>query len=283
MLSYAHAAARYRFKTACTFFILILAGFLHASRLEAVQLSGSTYNTSLPDVANWSSGWGSAHVTGWDYLGQVNGATGVYLGNNWVLTANHVGTGDFVMDGTNYSFVAGSSRSIITGTDLADLLLFQIASAPSLPPLILAGNSQQLSGQTVIMTGFGVKASDGPQVKTWGANTISNDTISVEVQVQNTTYNTIDFETDYGGGNQAMLILGDSGGGDFIYADNQWLLAGINETVDHNNSYMVQIGVYADAVNSITDIPEPGVTALFGPGLILIVLCRRKRSSGFTF
>ena len=252
---------------------LLAACFLFGSRLGAVEISGSSYVTTKPDVPNWNSGWASADFTGWDYLGQVNGATGVYLGNNWVLTAGHVGPGTFTMSGTAFSYVPGTARTIVTGTDLADVELFQIASAPALPALTLAGNSQQLTGNQVVMTGFG-----GGHGKTWGANTITYDTLPVGVVVVSTTFNSIDFETEYGGANQAEVILGDSGGGDFLYAGGTWQLAGINEANDDNlNSYMVQLGVYSDAINQITGVPEPGTAVLAGAGMALIACCRRNR------
>lgn len=249
----------------------LLAAFLFATApLGAVQSDGS-YVTTPPTVANWNSGWGSDNVTGWDYLGQVNGATGVYLGNNWVLTAAHVGAGTFTLSGTAFSFVAGTAHTFTSGSDTADLSLFQIASGPALPSLILAGTSQSLVGNTVVMTGFG-----GGQGKTWGANTITKDNILVTIDGY--PYATVDFETDFGGDNKAVLVVGDSGGGDFIDSGGQWLLAGVNEAVDdHSGSYMVQLSAYADTINPIIAVPEPGAEQFLGVGLCLGLLCLRKR------
>ena len=258
-----------------SFFALLATGLLLTARLGAVESNGS-YVTTAPTVANWNTGWGSSSVTGWDYLGQVGGATGVYLGNGWVLTADHVTPGDFTLDGITYSPVAGSSHSIVSGTDQVDLRLFQIASGPSLPSLTLAGPSQQLIGKTVVMTGFGVDPAFGSQAKTWGANTISND--SIQVTLQGYPYNSIDFETVYGGGNQSVLYVGDSGGGDFIYSHGKWLLAGINEALDGNNSYMVQVGEYASLIDPIVAVPEPDAALLAGLGFSIAMLCRRFRT-----
>jgi len=261
---------RAAFKPVRIIYVLLATGLFLTGRLGAVQSNGS-YVTAEPDVANWTTGWGSGSVTGWDYLGQVGGATGVYLGNGWVLTADHVNPGSFTLSGTTYSYVAGSSRSITSGTDVADLRLFQITAGPSLPLMILAGSSQTLIGATVVMTGFG-----GGQGKTWGSNTISND--NIPVTLDGYPYTSVDFETEYGGSNQTVLILGDSGGGDFIYSGSQWLLTGINEAVDDSsNSYMVQLGEYANTINPIIAVPEPDTTALLGIGTSIVMLCQRKR------
>jgi hypothetical protein len=255
-------------------FALLATGLLLTARLGAVESNGS-YVTTAPTVANWNTGWGSGSVTGWDYLGQVGGATGVYLGNNWVLTADHVTPGDFTLNGITYSPVAGSSHSIISGGTPVDLRLFQIASGPNLPLLKLAGTSLQLVGTNVVMTGFGVDPAFGSQAKTWGENSITND--NIQVTIQGYPYTSVDFETVYGGGNQSVLYVGDSGGGDFIYSHGKWLLAGINEALDGNNSYMVQVGEYASLIDPIVAVPEPDAALLTGLGFSLVMLCRRTR------
>src|ERR1700734_1830127 len=78
---------------------LALAFALITSPIRAVEMNGN-YDTTAPtdsDISGWDSGGGASGVTGWDYVGTVNDASGVYLGNGWVLTAGHVGAGTFVL------------------------------------------------------------------------------------------------------------------------------------------------------------------------------------------
>ncbi|MDD5199297.1 MAG: trypsin-like serine protease [Terrimicrobiaceae bacterium] len=261
----------------------------------AVQTSGG-YVTTEPtdsDVANWTTGWGATGITGWDYVGNVNGPSGVYIGNGWVMTAGHVGPGDFTLAGIIYSYVGGSERSISNAKGTADLILFQIATAPALPPLTISSSSPSVasyfvSGSTVVMIGYG-----GGQGETWGANTVTAKNVSVTVSGY--SYVTTDFKTAYGTTtytnglgdsrsitNNATLVGGDSGGGGFIYnsATARWQLAGINEAVDltSSDSYLVQLSTYASQINGLTAVPEAGLAGLVGAaGLLLPILARLRR------
>jgi hypothetical protein len=256
-----------------------------ARGVEIIISGSGSFNTSAPtssDITNWGTGWGSPSVSGWDYVGFVNGASGVYLGNGWVLTAAHVGETDFTLAGTTYPAVPGSAQEL-SGT--TDLTLFQLEVSPNLPALSIAtsapGAASALGagGSEVAMIG------NGGGVESWGLNTVTE--TDVEVQLQNHPYTTTDFETDYGDpppnftniDNDAVLIGGDSGGGDFIYNSrkNEWQLAGINEGVDSSdNSYMVQLGTYATQINPIIAVPEPGAYWLTPLGALLILAWRRR-------
>ena len=120
----------------------------------------------------------------------------------------------------------------------------------------------------------------------WGLNTVTESNVSVTVKGY--PYDTIDFQTAYGtttdgsysATNNAVLIGGDSGGGDFIYdpGSGTWELAGINEAVDtsNNNSYMVEVSAYASQINSIIEVPEPGCITLAGAAVAVFLACRRK-------
>lgn len=266
---------------------LLLSVVVSLTAAKAVE-DGGSYNTSVPTettITNWSTGWATLGITGWSYVGTVNGASGVYLGNNWVLTAGHVGAGDFTLGSTVYQVVNGSAKSITDGNGTADLTLFQIASAPDLLPLTIATSaptafSRWHAGSSVAMIGYG-----GGQGETWGLNTVT--AISKLIQVGGYSFTTVDFETAFGTTssgtasitNTSNLVVGDSGGGDFIYDStaNIWTLAGINEAVDGNNSYMVQLGNYATQINTIrtASVPEPGTWSLLAMGVVLMLIrCR---------
>ena len=94
----------------------------------------------------------------WANVGSVNAATGTYLGNGWVLTANHVGAGAFTLAGTTYSY-DGRSVRLTNASDGSptDLLLFHLqGSLPLLPTIHLATSSPL--GATVELVGYGYNA-----------------------------------------------------------------------------------------------------------------------------
>lgn len=244
---------------AFSYFLLLTALLLSPAR--AIENNG-TYQTSDPTFTSWLSGWGAPGISGWDYVGTVNGASGVYLGNHWVMTAGHVGAGDFTLQGSTYNAVGGST----VGFGLADFIVYQIATAPMLPSLTLSPSVSV--GNEVAMLGFGGGA------ESWGLNTVSivNYTLNLNGKTSTT------FVTLYGGQNLAKLVIGDSGGGDFIYDAGlgSWTLAGINDAVTGNgHSFMIELSQYAPAINNVITVPEPGSWALLGAGAILLVGLRK--------
>jgi hypothetical protein len=270
--------------------------------------SGTAYYNTTDTISNsvpgWSSGWGAGDMNdGWNYIGQVNRSSGVYLGNGWVLTAGHVGVGNFTLAGNTYDttgFVYTDFPTTINGSNYnADLSLFQISTLANngftlnLPILILASNSptyfynftqsKNLSQSQVVMIGYG-----GGQGESWGVN----NTTAISQGVAVDSYGTIDFLTLYGSEtnvrsvsitNTAVLVGGDSGGGDFMSVGNQWQLAGINEAVDTSNaSYMVQLSAYSATIKSVmASVPEPFDVTLITLGgfLILVTFFKRRHST----
>ncbi len=246
----------------------LIAIFL-ASSARAV-LTDDHYVTTPPAVEDWSSGWGDTTATGWDYVGQVGGASGVYLQNGWVLTAAHVGAEDFLLDNVSYALVAGSVKTLTgAGGTTPDLRLFQLASSPALPGLPISDSDPAVltlnaPGSNVVMIGFGGGS------KSWGANMVTSKNASTTPSGQ--PYTSIDFATKYGDSqylngarlvtvtNQAKVVPGDSGGAGFIYDSGaaRWELAGTLEAVTSNgDSYLVQLDKYAAQINAITATPVP--------------------------
>jgi hypothetical protein len=250
------------------------------ARAVEYDINTGSYVTTPPDdtasgysAPGWDTGWSGSGVTGWDYVGLIDGASGVYLGNGFVLTAAHVGAGNFTLDGTTYSVVANSAQNIGT----ADLTLFQISSSPELPALTLAQSTPTAAGYSagsaVVMIGYG-----GGQGETWGENNVTqvNQTVTGISPYTSTDFYTLNGTYYYHHGtgsftNTAQLVSGDSGGGDFIYNSTTglWELAGINEAylTDSNTnntpvgSAMVQLSSYATAINAdmlaAETTPEP--------------------------
>jgi hypothetical protein len=261
-------------------FLPFLALALLGSRPALAVLNNGSYVTTEPttsDVSNWTSGWNlGSGVTGWDYVGQVNGASGVYLGNGWVLTAGHVGPGGFTLNGTSYALISGTSHTFTTTngstTGTADLSLFQISNPPNLAALTLSSSAPTVFGpdaSKTVMIGYG-----GGQGETWGYNTVTSRNVAVSVS----GFYSIDFATAYGSPstNVSHVVGGDSGGAAFINVNGNWQLAGILEALDDNpsspgylTSYMVQLSTYYSEITAITAVPEPdaaaGLEALAAP------------------
>jgi hypothetical protein len=254
-----------------TRFLALFAAWAGSLQLHAVEMNGG-YDTTEPtasDIANWGTGWNPSDpgaptfYSGWDYVGNVNAASGVYLGDGWVLTADHVAGGSVATPGaTAFTMTVGSTTTTYDNTGVydylsnpagsdeqnpVDLVLFQVSSLtsplPALPPLTLATSApadylNSGTGDTVAMIGYG-----GGSGRTWGVDTV---TLSSQYTPISLTENgpplwfSTDFYTANGSfsksatstqTNDSQLVSGDSGGGDFIYnsTTKTWELAGIND------------------------------------------------------
>jgi hypothetical protein len=131
------------------FFIFLLTFSLIPLPAHAVIVAGGdgTQNTTQGAMPN-----------GWNNVGTVDGASAVYLGDGWVLTAAHVGgvglgTGvNFVGYGTYHS--DGQVVRLKTGSSNADLQMFHLSAAPNLPSLNIASSSPAAS-TAIYMAGYG--------------------------------------------------------------------------------------------------------------------------------
>ena len=82
----------------------------------------------------------------------MNGLSGVYLGNGWVLTANHVGIGPMTLGNVIYPAALGSGVRLEHSAGVpTDLLLFQLASDPGLDTLPIAVTSPPLAAQAILI------------------------------------------------------------------------------------------------------------------------------------
>jgi hypothetical protein len=293
--------------------VLIAVLILPLPLVQAVVIgSGNgSGNTNAP-----SGPWGDL---GWGYVGMVNGGSGVYLGAyggaNWVLTANHVGVGNFTLNGTTYSAIAGSGRQIGS----IDLYAFRITVSQGtglslLSNLTLAGTSPA-SGETLTMIGNGkdreasktywrVNTDSTPYTwnesrvnsnssgykqlstssKRWGTNLADGRTNINSTSMIQTTF------TESGISNEAQAAVGDSGGGVFVPMDNgSYQLAGImdlvgtfsgqpaNTAVFGNVTYSIDIATYREQIIAVTGVPEPSVWMLSLTGLGALIATARRR------
>ena len=191
---------------------------------------------------------------GWAHVGMVTGPTGIYLGNGWVLTANHVSVSDPIFGGVAYPVVPGSIVQLSNpDSSPADLKVFRIDPSPALPLLVIRsttpGNNTHLTmiaqglsrGAATtwgIYSGYLWGATTG---KRWGTNRVAG-TFFIGTWSFRTIFTKI---TQGGTTHEAQGADGDSGGAVFIKNGSIWELAGV----------LLAVGTYAD---------QPGATALYG-------------------
>jgi hypothetical protein len=211
--------------------------------------------SSATDTANVKA---PANDPGWLNVGLVGGASGVYLGNGWVITAEHVGGNSFQLsDGRSFAISADYNYRVKNSglPGAPDLRMFRLTQDPGLPAMTIA-SAAPTSGMQVMMIGSGTdraaqlhgwnlsSGTNGVQwtetsplsasvlgynlvdsnTKRWGQNIVSSNSTfraTDTTQVFMTTFdrNGITFE--------AQATPGDSGGGVFTGSDDGWRLAGL--------------------------------------------------------
>jgi hypothetical protein len=265
-----------RFKLFCLALALTLS---HASAVIVAGADG-TVNTT-----------GAGAGDGWNYVGSVGGASGIYLGeyngSYWVATAAHVGPGNFTLNASTYTYVGGSVIPI-TNPDNSptDLIVFRITTPPpSLPNLVLADSTAFADEVVMVGNGMNRAASEttwyvdtgttpyvwsttvtpeadaiaqgyqwaAGNTKRWGENTISG-TSAIPYDVSGTmriVHTVVTTFSDIDGEGQAAI--GDSGGGVFHLNDNGTPI--LTDDFWELSGMMVTIDAFSG---------QPGSTAVFG-------------------
>ena len=203
---------------------------------------------------------------GWANVGVLGVGTGIYLGNNWVLTAAHVGGGSIVLNGGTYAMLAGSGTTLTNNgapgkSATTDLYMFQLASTPPGLPNITIASSSAAPSAAVTMIGSGrdrgaftqwsVNTLPTPWVWTpvssggnfagyqtigsrsmrWGTNTVAASGIWVADGFGDVNMLATEFTYSGSPSNEAQAAYGDSGGGVFRKNGSVWELSGTILTV----------------------------------------------------
>lgn len=260
-----------------------------------ISFPDGTTNTTFPTF------------NGWDYVGEVNSATGTYLGDGWVITADHVGSGDFTLGGVVYPLIPGSEQSFDNGggPTVPDLLMFQIGPYPPLPPLALRSTAPLL-GEFTLMIGCGRDRGlemtfdpNGPlppdpidgwdwlptRSKRWGTN-------EIESFPPGLVLGTVSFATSFDEDEHAFEAQGadgDSGGAIFTVTGTPEL-AGIlyaigpangqpaDTSLYTNLTFSARIDFYYDQIQDVLALPEPAGGLPIGAALVAALARRRRRS-----
>ena len=240
---------------------------------------------------------------GWQYVGEVNGLSGTYLGDGWVITANHVGPGDFTLDGTPYPWIQGSEVRLRTnGSTLSDLVMFAVWPHPPLAPLTIRTSPPPI-GELLVMIGCGRdRGADTTWAslsgwdwaptssKRWGTNFVEELTTGLIL-------GTVSFYTSFDPHPvfpEAQATAGDSGGAVFTLGATSTELAGIiyavgptpgqppNTALFTNLTFIARLDFYLDEINDVIAMPEPTRALPWGIGLLALLARRRRRSRAVT-
>lgn len=278
---------------------MVIATGLLGTQARAVIIRGGdgTGNTTAPvDDPGWANVGTKA----------VGGATVVYLGNGWVLTANHVGAGDVIFGGITYAMVPGTWYRLQTPGSPptnADLGMFRIAEQPPGLAALLISDTTPPASAEVVGIGYGRNRAQSEtwwnsawqeqtgtpayygfnwgtgSTKRWGSNHIDGTENVLDTQTFYTTF------TRFGGAgdDEMQAALGDSGGAVFYKRGDQWELSGIilaiqqytypkpgqpfTTAVYGNRTYAADLSAYKDQIMTYYVVPEPGTLALALIGL----------------
>jgi hypothetical protein len=178
---------------------------------------------------------------GFSHLGVVNGLSGVYLGEGWVLTANHVGTGSLSLGGVLHAAVPGSTVRLLHSSPSAytDLRMFRLVTDPGLPSLAVATSPPALDAPAILM-GYG-RNRGAPVVwnevagfawgagytRRWGTNQVSERNLTIGIGDSTVRSFAMDFDDDGGATDEAIAAVGDSGGAVYLGGPGSYQLAGI--------------------------------------------------------
>lgn len=222
-------------------------------------------------------------------------STAIYLGDSWVLTANHVGAFAVTLNGTTYNPVGGSSVRLTNPagsgkSQFTDLLMYRIDGDPGLPRLAISEFSPPV-GADVVMIGRG--RDRDPSLTNWNSSWVEvpnpstfsgykfaadstirwgTNVVSETGQWQNDGSDFLSLTTRFdkvGTPFEGQAVRGDSGGGIFYKnpATNLWELAGtilasgtlagqpLETAVFNDVSYSADLSAYRNQILTINPLP----------------------------
>ena len=284
------------YATSSLVFFLLVFSFVPVA--ASVISGGDTGNLSAP-----------LDDPGWGRVGRVGtNGSGVYLGNGWVITANHVSTKTyFTVEGDpTYQIIDGPGNGVRLqnpapppDTFIDYLYMFRIDVSGSnlngLGDLQITSAAPSSDTQGVhIGTGEGQTSPTYSNGYTW-AGDASRDTRWNYQDVYNSNqdfWGMEGFVTDFEQrSNYGMAADNDSGSGLFVKNDTTWELAGIAHAVGNmfngqpsgtarygNWSFYSDLSAYSDQISqtlATTPMPEPATLGLLLLGSL--ALLRRHR------
>jgi len=216
---------------------------------HAILDANSMSNTNAPaDGAPWAN------------IGRVNGPSGTYIAAGWVLTAAHVGAGDFTLGTLTLPYDGISHRLTNSDGTVTDMILFHVSQTASVPSLPLASSPPALNS-VVDFIGTGYIAGSGPMPIgsytgfTWfltSARSLGNNKVASINYVYNAGFGNVTlFSTSFEATGQTSAECqgtgGDSGSGVFQKSGAVWQLVGMSDLVSVYTNQPANTSVYGNS------------------------------------
>jgi len=230
-----------------------------------------------------ASGDGTGNVSappddpGFANAGVLSNNSSVYLGNGWVLTANHVSVNPVTLGGVAHAPVPGTTiRLEHTAGVYTDLKLFRLVTDPGLPALSIA-TATPAGNEPVVMMGHGRNRGaatswnghDGwswgsGRTMRWGTNRVTLTGLNLVISGSTVRSFSLEFDDDGGVTDEAVAATGDSGGPVFVDNGPGFDLAGLIFAVYSyvgqplytslfgNGSYVADLSYYRSQIVAIT-------------------------------
>ncbi|MDE0834974.1 MAG: hypothetical protein OSA84_01320 [Akkermansiaceae bacterium] len=270
---------------------------------HAIILFGKNNSANLTDPATGAPYASVGKLT--DGLHTTIGGSGIYLGNGYVLTANHVGPfTSITFDGSTYYDHDGATPvQVAAGVDMK---ILRLTTTPTVGAVSIYTGSSELNNNATIV-GWGVGRDPATAVNStvvpWG-NVATSDKrwgLNVPKATANISHGSGSFSalvTVLGGNSQpnqglgadeAAVTLNDSGSGMFQFLGGNWHLTGLTTNVETADSstfgqdrtnfsrgdfnYFARISTYSTQINAL--VPEASHSLLALSSLVLLL--RRRR------
>jgi hypothetical protein len=289
----------------CRFYLVAVLGsaivmLMLEKDVSAVIIAGGdgTANSSAP-----------TDDPGWANVGTLNGASCVYLGDGWVLTASHVGIGSVSLGTNSYNAIQSSYTRLCqpgSPSQPVDLAMFRLQTVPAGLASVTVSSTEPAGGASIVAIGNGldrapaatwwdpswneVSATDptatyegysyaNTQSKRWGTNNLIRQT-AVGDGFGTTDVWYTSFTTN-GSNNEMQAAPGDSGGGMFYESDTGWQLSGIILAVGSpasegkpdslNAAVFNDVTYYADLGHYSSEIAHVMATDVPEPSTLLLL------------
>lgn len=240
-----------------SFFSLLVLGCLLASSAHGIINFGRTNGENTSDPGNGSPFGSVAEITFFS-LNDPRGS-GVYLGNNFVLTANHVdvnlgGAGQVRFNPAGSAIAIDTTFTPVQVAPGLDLKIIRLVSDPGVPAVKLLSTPIESTLTTATVVGWGIGRDPGEPINTnsvtwdasfttqdkrWGENVIRGAQTIEYTNGQAFSYEALFTILGSGtgdpagvGANEAAATTLDSGGGLFQFLEGEWQLVGVATLVE---------------------------------------------------